>query len=119
MQGCMHKYVAAGNIVRKLLILESERGPLSGFQPAVSEVVEYLNSVSLPTVRINVLIVLLVSKCNKGTRYTYSIYSSLYTQSLIFLQERDVEMRTFLYSLLAAEGSAKSQEVCRGASVAE
>eukprot|EP00731_Ephydatia_muelleri_P019826 Em0012g651a len=57
------------SMMRKLLILESERGPLSGYQPAVSEVVEYLNS------------------------------------------ERDVEMRSFLYSLLAAEGSAKSQEI--------
>ncbi|KAL5489161.1 hypothetical protein EMCRGX_G018221 [Ephydatia muelleri] len=57
------------SMVRKLLILESERGALSGFQPAVSEVVDYLNS------------------------------------------ERDVEMRSFLYSLLAAEGSAKSQEI--------
>ena len=64
---------AAGSMVRKLLILESERGALSGFQPAVSEVVDYLNSVSLPTVQINVLIVLLVPKCSKGTRYIYNI----------------------------------------------
>ena len=47
MHGCRHQYVAAGSMMRKLLILESERGPLSGYQPAVSEVVEYLNSVSL------------------------------------------------------------------------
>ena len=48
-QGCMHQYVAAGNIVRKLLILESEHGPLSGYEPAVTEIVEYLDSVSLST----------------------------------------------------------------------
>ena len=39
--------VAAGNIVRKLLILESEHGPLSGYEPAVTKIVEYLDSVSL------------------------------------------------------------------------
>ena len=32
------------NAVRKLLILESEHGPLSGYQPAVSEIADYLNS---------------------------------------------------------------------------
>eukprot|EP00731_Ephydatia_muelleri_P031258 Em0022g772a len=30
--------------LKKLLILESEHGPLSGYQPAVSEIVDYLNS---------------------------------------------------------------------------
>ena len=39
--------MAAGNIVRKLLILESEHGPLSGYEPAVTKIVEYLDSVSL------------------------------------------------------------------------
>ncbi|KAL5489148.1 hypothetical protein EMCRGX_G018206 [Ephydatia muelleri] len=34
------------NIVRKLLILESEHGPLSGYEPAVTEIVEYLDSES-------------------------------------------------------------------------
>eukprot|EP00731_Ephydatia_muelleri_P019786 Em0012g611a len=34
------------NIVRKLLILESEHGPLSGYESAVTEIVEYLDSES-------------------------------------------------------------------------
>ena len=37
----------AGNNVKKLLILESKRGPLSGYEPALSEVVDYLDSVSI------------------------------------------------------------------------
>ena len=50
MQGCRHQFVAAGNIVRKLLILESEHGPLSGYESAVTEIVEYLDSVSLSSI---------------------------------------------------------------------
>ena len=32
--------------MKKLLVLESEHGPLPGYQPAVSEVVDYLNAVN-------------------------------------------------------------------------
>ena len=42
----VHHFTATVSIVKKLLVLESERGPLSGFEPAISEVVDSLNTVS-------------------------------------------------------------------------
>ena len=41
----MH-YFHAGNMVKKLLMLESVHGPLPGYQPAVFDVMDYLRSVS-------------------------------------------------------------------------
>ena len=41
----MYGTLYAGSALKKLLTLESEHGPLSGYQPAVSEIVDYLNSV--------------------------------------------------------------------------
>ena len=85
MHGCRHQYVAAGSMVRKLLILESERGPLSGFQPAVSEVVEYLNSVSLPKVRNNFLIVSLIPENLTKGRAIYIKHLFDFVYSMIHL----------------------------------
>ncbi|KAL5489314.1 hypothetical protein EMCRGX_G018392 [Ephydatia muelleri] len=39
------------SIVKKLLVLESERGPLSGYEPAISEVADYLNTILLEAIR--------------------------------------------------------------------
>ena len=44
-----------GNMIKKLLILESVRGPLPGYIPAVKEVAEYLNAVSTSNAPIEML----------------------------------------------------------------
>ena len=85
-------------MVEELLTLEAKYGPISGYKPAINDVLNYLSEVPY----------------SMADSTLYLVKDTLYItlpQLNDSTNERDMGMRTHLYFMLSVEGSLQSQMV--------
>ena len=92
------------NQLQRLLLLESQYGPLTGFTPALNDVLDYLQDVCLSHTHTH------SRTCTPHTNTAYRT-NDLYPQISKSEDPSDLKMRLAIYSLLSAEGSPRSQKV--------